>query len=247
MASDRPLLLLLNCDAEAAVRQVAQCIANDPLIHIYNDSPANGPIWRVIYKGMTFGLEVGKESAEVAGYERVFCLAEPSSANSMLSIGLDANLAGGEKTAPIAAALLEIGGYLVQHLAPSMIAWTPGKIATDPAYFSEAVTDYVNGGAFPALAVVHFAFSDANDAVRTTGLTWFSGQELELKGDGLSKADLARRAVRLIHDIAVNGPISGEEVVPDVATDRRLVLSPSEDGTLVVGQICSDMDLVRHK
>jgi hypothetical protein len=224
MASNRPLLLLLDYDVETAVAQVSKCVADDPLIHIYDDSPANGPSWRVIYKTLTFGLEVVNAPIEVAAYDRVFCLDGPSSANSMLSIGLDANLSGGEKTAPIAAALLEIGAYLCQYLTPAMIAWVPGKIVTDPAYFSEAVTDYVNGGAFPALAVVRFVFSPDDAAVRTEGLVWFSGQELELIGNGLTKADLARRAVRLIHDIAVNGPISGAEIVPDVTADASLVL-----------------------
>lgn len=224
MTPNRPLLLLLNCDVATAMRQVSECIADDLLIHIYSDSPANGPIWRVIYKAVTFGFEVGKVTTDICEYERVFCLGEPSSAASMLSIGLDANLAGGEKTAPIAAALLEIGAYLVRYLTPSVIAWSPGKIATDPTYFSDVVTDYVNGGAFPALAVVRFVFSPDDAAVRTEGLVWFSGQELELTGNGLTKADLARRAVRLIHDIAVNGPISGAEVVPDVTTDGSLVL-----------------------
>jgi hypothetical protein len=147
----------------------------------------------VLYKAMTFGLEVGNLPADVSDYEQVFCLTEPSCATSMLSIGLDSNLAGGEKTAPIAAALLEFGAYLVQQLAPSIIAWTPGKIATDATYFSDAVTDYVNGGAFPALAVVRFIFSPDDGVVRSEGLAWFSGQELELRGNGLTKALLAER------------------------------------------------------
>jgi hypothetical protein len=247
MASNQPLLLLLEHDADRAVQQVSKFIAHDDLVHIYDDSSATGPVWRVIYKALTFRLEVTQIPNDVAGYDRVFCSVEPASSMSMLAFDLDANLARGQKTAPIAAALLEIGAYFSARLGPSVIAWRPAKIASDPVYFREAVSDYVNGGAFPALAVIGFDFSCDDRVLRTTGLDWFSGQELELTGNGLSKADLARRAVRLIHDIAVNGPMGGGDLVPDIASDGHITLSLSEDGAVVVGEICSDMDLVKHR
>jgi hypothetical protein len=242
---NKPLQLLLNCDVETAVQQVSKFVADNQFVHIYSDSTVHGPSWRVIYKGITFGCEVTTVSADISDFERIFCSAEPSSAKSALSIDLDDILVNGARISPISAALLEIGAYFCQYLKPVTVAWAPGRISTDPAYFSEAVWDYVNGGVFPALAVIEFQFSSHDDTIRTRGLDWFSGQELELKGSGLTKADLARRAVRLIHDIVINGPISKSETVPDVEPDNRLTLTLALDGALVIGEIFSDPGLAR--
>jgi hypothetical protein len=246
MVTNYPLLLLLNRDFESAVAEVSKLIADDQFVHIYNDSSPTGPIWRVIYKTITFGFQIGAVPAEIAGYERIFCTSKPDAAIATLSIGLDANVAGGERAAPIAATLLELGAHLCKYICPAAVAWKPGSIVTDPGYFCDAVWDYAGGGVFPALAVIGFVFSSDGELVRTSGLSWFSGQELELKGEGLDRADLARRAVRLIHDVAVNGPIAKEETISDISSDLRVILLPSEDGSIVIGHICSELDTIRH-
>lgn len=245
MATNYPLLLLLNCDSKTAIRRISKLIANDPLVHIYCDSLPAGPSWRVIYKGISFGFQVGSVPAHVAEYDAIFCSLDPSVSITGFSVGLDANVNGGERTAPIAASLLGLGAYLCKAVSPVAVAWNPGAIITDPAFFAEAVHDYVDGGVFPALAVIGFAFSSDDEVVRTSGLSWFSGQELELRGKDLGRADLARRAVRLIHDIAVNGPIAAEQIVPDLTSGQRLILTPSEDKSSVVGQIATESDAIR--
>jgi hypothetical protein len=85
------------------------------------------------------------------------------------------------------------------------------------------------------LAAVDFDYQSDESVLHSAGLSWFSGQEIALQGGGLRGLELARRAVRLIHDIAVNGPVVAHQYVADLDDDFNIELSPptNDDGVLM--------------
>jgi hypothetical protein len=245
MKSNDPLVLLTMDGVDAVRDRLSIFVQNDRAVNNYDNSVSGGQNWRVVFKGITFLVAVTSKPSEISSFERVFCKSSLAIAQASVVIGFDENVAGGERIAPITATLLEFGAYLSGPLGADTVAWMPAQIMSDSEYFAEAVSDYLNGGVFPCLALVRFSFSGGDESVRTSGLNWFCGQELELKCSGIDRPSIMRRMVRIVHDMAVNGPINSDETVPDLDGEGKLQLSPTPDGTVVVGEIRSDLDVVR--
>jgi len=145
-----------------------------------------------------------------------------------------AHLAGGERVAPIAQAFLAFGAKLAGDLSADAVVWNPARLVSEPGFFVETVNDYVGGGAFPVLATVDFEYHENEYRLQSQGLAWFSGQEIALAGAGAQGQELARRAVRLIHDIAVNGPIIMHQYVADLDTDLQIELAPTGEANSIL-------------
>ena len=116
----------------------------------------------------------------------------------------------------------------------------PSQLLSDTSYFATTVEAYAKGGAFPVLSTVKLQFS--GESVHTAGLHWFAGQELELTAYELPQAEIVRRAVRIIHDIATNGAVMVPHDISDLDQGRVVRLVPSPEGDRVLAQIISEMD-----
>jgi hypothetical protein len=244
MELNHPILLLLALSTERAIERLASVVAADDLVHSYHESIDTGSDRRLLYKGVDFSVRVVAGQGDIGSFKHIFCNSDLNKTLSAVAIGLDGNVSGGERIAPVASCLLEFGAYLAGHMAAHAVAWAPASIVSDIGYFSTAVTDYVGGGVFPSLSVVDFVFSDDSRCLETQGLSWFSGQELELHGEGLTQAEIMRRAVRIVHDIATNGPVETAQTIPDLDPQHLLSLNPDADRSLVIGTIQSNLDVV---
>jgi hypothetical protein len=242
MNNSQPLLLVFDDVSENVVRRLTDLLSYDPIIHPCQDGAYSDQNRRIIFKGITFVIRITDQSEGLHEYQHIFCESICRKQSSRLSIGLDRHLAGGEHVAPIAVVLLEIGAYLATNLGAIVVGWTPARIVSDSDYFTKAANDYVAGGVFPSLALVNFTFSEDEKTVRTFGLNWFSGQELELHGNDLPKPEIMRRAVRIVHDMAVNGPIMVDETISDLDPQHLLRLCPQADAALAIGTITSILD-----
>ena len=92
------------------------------------------------------------------------------------------------------------------------------------------------------LVTVDFEYKDEERTLLSSGLAWFSGQEIELNGGGLKGQDLVRRAVRLVHDIATNGAVNAHRLVPDLDSNRLIELTPMAEGDVLRCEICFKAD-----
>ena len=137
---------------------------------------------------------------------------------------------------PVVAGLLSLGAEICDNLPVRLVHWWPSELANGPAFFGEAVRDYANGGAFPALSLVRFEKSGAS-TITTNGLDWFVRQEIAFDTAGLDEASVVKRLVRLLHDIVENGPLMDEMLVDGLQAGERLQLLPSDDGHLVYAKL----------
>jgi hypothetical protein len=99
-------------------------------------------------------------------------------------------------------------------------------------------------GVFPVLPIVDFEFDDVDNMLRSNGLDLFCGQEFELRSDQLERPDLVRRAIRLAHDLAINGAVEDEQDVPDIEPESVIHLAPNADGTVLQCRIKSNAEQI---
>jgi len=95
------------------------------------------------------------------------------------------------------------------------IGWEPAGTVMTPDYFRRTMGAWLAGGPFPGLGLTALA-RGSDGAMRSNGLAFFTGVELELgAAPGEGPAETARLAVRLIHDLVQNGPYtSGDREGP---------------------------------
>ncbi len=117
------------------------------------------------------------------------------------------HIAGGAALRPVVRALLALGCDLARMPGAIAVCWHPSGCAMDPAYFNRIASDWLAGGPFPALGLTAVSPS-ADGGLRTEGLSFFIGQELELAPvDSLRDEEQARLAIRLIDALVAIGPL----------------------------------------
>jgi hypothetical protein len=235
-----PIALLFDATSDEVMRRMSALIDSDDQIFYYEDVASVGPNFRLLYCGMEFCVSVDANAIHMDDFVRIFCGNDVAAANATLTIALGDNLLGGQFVAPIALNLLVFAEKVATNLGANAVAWTPSGLLSDTAYFATTVGDYAKGGAFPVLSTVKLLFSEGT--LQTIGLKWFAGQELELKGEGLTQADMVRRAVRIVHDIATNGSILVSQDIPDLDRRQFVRLNPSPEGDQVFAEIISEIE-----
>jgi hypothetical protein len=235
-----PIVLLFDKTAPDVSRLLASLIEVDDDIFHYEGAESAGSNFRLLHHGIEYLLAIGLNSVEASHFDKIFCDSNISSAKTALTLNLGGNLAGGQFVAPIVQNLLMFAAKLASTIEAMAVAWMPSKLLSDVAYFSSTVEAYAKGGAFPALSTVKMEFID--EKLRTSGLAWFARQELELTGEGMSQADLMRRAVRIVYDVATNGPVLISQDVPDLEEGRIVRLNLSSDGKQVSAEITSSLE-----
>jgi hypothetical protein len=244
VANSAPLILFFDQD-EAAITDRFRTLCSDPK-SIFRTELSSAVIgeFSILNDGVSFTLRIVPPLTETIPCRRIFTTYETSSAKCVLELNFDAHVAGGERVPSVALVLFSAGAAIAQALDAKAVLWSPAKLLSEMEYFAEAVTSYVNGGAFPVLSTIDFAFDQDRGTFLSSGLSWFSGQELKLEcTDGpLDRIELMKRAVRLAHDIAVNGPILGQQVIADLNPHSKITLSPDPTSTLVFAKIASNVD-----
>jgi hypothetical protein len=229
-----PLLLLFDEGLEQVRRRFAALVENSPEYAMEEQIRSSGNF--AILNKPPVGFEVGwaHGAVSLSGYRAVF--ADPPLGKSVTSLSIDfgPHLRAGGRSAPLARELLAVGADLAEKLAANLVVWNPGKLVSKEALFVESVQSYLNGGVFPVLVTVDFDYSSDESELRSTGLMWFSGQEIALAGCGLRGQQLVRRAVRLVHDIATNGAVVMAQKVSDLDDDKLIDLAfePQSDNLL---------------
>jgi hypothetical protein len=236
------LLTLLMVDSAADVGAALQSlIDNDTEISFAHGGLRQGAAAEIIYRGVSFVVSVDLHGQHISSFKPIFCNLEPTLIRCGIDISLGKHVAGGERVPAIMQALLGIGYKLGTSLNSAAAVWHPAKVVSGFAYFSEAVADYLAGGAFPVLAMVNFK-ADNDGVINSTGLALLSGQELQVSNSGMDQREIMRRVVRVVHDVAVNGPIRESVKLDGIELDEILELEPLAESGLLRMKACSISD-----
>jgi hypothetical protein len=227
------------------IRKDLASIAHDDTIVITDSAaaPACETI-PILFEGMSLLLRPNEVALPANTYRPIFHSQSVDRINSALGIEFGPNLVNGLRVPTLAAGYLQLVASLSRKLEACGILSHAAMTIADCHYFAESVDAYVGGGAFPVLATI--ALVEIEHGLETRGLVCFAGQEVRFQAGCLSSHELARRLVRIIHDIATNGPVMESQFIADLEGERWLHFDLSENGMLlnVTVHFGLDSDLV---
>ena len=163
-----------------------------------------------------------------AATHHIFCNADLSDIQSAVHIDLGPAVASGRVVPAIVQFMLELGDVLGRNLGIKAVFWSPAVVVSGYDYYAEAVAQYAEGAAFPALLCVGFDMS-TNGIVQTTGLAWLCDQELTFTHPKLPEHEAMRYVVRFVHDLATQGAYDHALGLPGLHADEVVVVTPSPD------------------
>jgi len=204
----------------------------DGLAFSISHRPSHEQGWlELLARGMTFdchGLAPGPAasrplSGTLLGLDR-------APAGEALTLAPGPHLAAGRGLLPVVRVLAGLGAVLAGQEGVTAVCWAPAASCMAPDYFRKVVFDWLDGGAFPALGLTTLK-RERNGAMVSQGLELLIGQELRFEPDStLEPAQIARIAVRMIHQLVEHGPLgeASDFTGPD---GESLLAVPVRDGT----------------
>jgi hypothetical protein len=194
--------------------------------------PAAGEGWvELLARGMTFdcrGLAPGSamalpEAGTLLGLDK----APRGEAVALLP---GPHLAEGRGLLPVVRVLAGLGAVLAQLPGILAVCWNPAGSWMAPDYYRKTAFDWLGGGAFPALGLTTLK-RERNGAMVSQGLGLLIGQELRFEPDvELTPAQVARIAVRMIHELVERGPLAEADEFAGPEGEPLLAV-PVRDGT----------------
>lgn len=183
--------------------------------------------------GLTFdllGLAPGPGLAVPEIAHRFNCAADIGR-DTVDAIGLmpGPHIADGAETLPVVRTLVGLAAALAEDLdEATALLWLPARSAIARSFFIRTAGNWLGGGVFPALGLVAFAARD-DGGLRTEGLSFFIGQELDLAPAlAADRVAATRIAARLVHELVSLGRLAHPlELV--IEEGVRLLLDPGEN------------------
>jgi hypothetical protein len=193
----------------------------------------------IVHRGISIAIDFTMPSIGHNKWQKIFTAFEPKASTRAIGLALGDHVAAAQHVAPVVKALFDAGAVVANGLDADAVLWQPAYIVTDTAYFVDAIDSYDTGGAFPAIATVDFDYDASRSELTSKGLHWFAGQELVLRNIAapMNRVELMKRAVRLCHDIAVNGPVLIEQTVRDLDPDAAIYLYPDRVKSRIYAEI----------
>lgn len=234
------VMSLLSAASCADLKEMWQSVDFDRLgITLDDGSNPGSASGSLLFSGVAFSYALQACPAPAATHH-IFCNADLTDIQSAVHIDLGPAVASGRIVPAIVQAMLELGDVLGRNLGIKAVFWSPADVVSGYDYYAEAVAQYAEGAAFPALLCVGFDMSTIA-IVQTTGLAWLCDQELTFAYPQLPAHEAMRYVVRLVHDLATQGPYDRALELPVLHADEVVVVTPSPDqGTinarLVVGK-----------
>ena len=196
-------------------------------------SQGDGTGWaELLITGLTFdvaGLAPGPAETMPSVAQR-YGLADNLSVEGLEAVLVQpgAHLAGAAGMLPVVRGCVAMGAALATHTDAAAVVWIPARTAMATDYFSATIGDWLGGGAFPALGLTSLV--PGGSGITSEGLTFFTGQELEVAGSDL--ADTGRIAVRMVHTLVGHGRLAAPTQLAG-PEGEPLQAEPSDDGKWV--------------
>jgi len=219
---------LLSADSFADLREMWQSVDFDRLGITFDDGSNIASLsGSLLFSGVSFSYALQACPAPAATHH-IFCNADLTDIQSAVHIDLGPAVASGRTVPAIVQAMLELGEVLGRNLVIKAVFWSPAAVASGYDYYAEAVAQYAEGAAFPALLCIGFDMSTFG-IVQTTGLAWLCDQELTFAHGQLPAHEAMRYVVRLVHDLATQGAYDRALELPGLNADEVVVVTPSPD------------------
>ncbi len=238
MSRIAPLSLLLNCSLDDGVERLSAVISFNGDVAIVHGKIGKSCPMLLLFQGITYSAKLVAFEGDLNTHRNIFCNIDKAKIMSVLTLDLGDNVKGGETIPPIVKGLLGLARRIGQAIDTVAVVWNPAHIVSGFSYFSESIDSYEKNGAFPALALVDFNMQ-MDGEISSKGLSWFSEQELIFFASHLSREEAMRRMVRVVHDIATNGPILSRIEIKGLDLTETMILTPSTDGEIVMMQSMS--------
>lgn len=224
------VISLLSVRSFVELKEIWQSVDFDQLGITFGDGSNTASIsGSLVFSGVAFAYELQWCSAPPATHH-IFCNTDLTDIQSAVHIDLGAAVASGRTVPAIVQVMLELGEVLGRNLAIKAVFWSPAAVVSGYDYYAEAVVQYAQGAAFPALLCVGFDTSKTG-IVQTTGLASLCGQELTFEHAQVPTHEAMRYVVRLVHDLATQGAYDRELEVPSLKADEVVLVTPGlEDG-----------------
>ncbi|MDD3798781.1 MAG: hypothetical protein PHE36_06345 [Novosphingobium sp.] len=181
------------------------------------DGEDSGNWVELLTRGLTFDLA---GLGEGVARERPDCAYRFDVPDNLDLQGLEAislhpgpHLSGGERMKAVVQAMAGLAASLCALDSLAAVAWHPARSYIGPRYFASIVSNWHEGGVFPALGLVGLARS-ADGGMQSEGVAYFTGQELRIEPELAEDGTAARKiAARLIDHLVENGPLkTGGEI-----------------------------------
>jgi hypothetical protein len=226
------LALLISHGTADAGSKLVSFLETDPEMSFAHKDVQNAASFDVIYEGISFRLRLSAEIPALSGLNKIFCSLDAATVGCCINISLGEHVAGGERVPAIMQALLSVAKKLGASLDAVGVIWHPANIVSGFSYFAESVANYAEGGAFPVLPLVNFK-AEPDGSIGSTGLALLSGQELLVECNDMDQSEMMRRIVRVVHNIAVNGPVREPAELGGVEPGEILKLNPISESALL--------------
>jgi hypothetical protein len=237
------VLSLLSADSFADLKEMWQSVDFDGLGITFGDGSNPGSAsGSLLFGGVAFSYALQACPAPAATHH-IFCNADLSDIPSAVGIDLGPAVASGRIVPAIVQAMLELGGVFGRNLGIKAVFWSPADVVSGYDYYAEAVAQYAEGAAFPALLCVGFDMSRIG-TVQTTGLAWLCDQELTFAHAHLPAHEAMRYVVRLVHDLATQGAYDRALELPGLHADEVVVVTPSPEEGIVNARLVTGKDAV---
>jgi hypothetical protein len=239
--NDAPLLLLFDAESTTIASSLNEFENSvDWLTHI-PPPYLPGAKRSFLNDGVSLTWQIVTDVLESPDYQNIFTSFRVDDARCAIALALDEHVASGQRSAPIVRNLLSAGAMVADRMSANAILWRPGRLLSDVNFFLQSVQGYCQDGVFPVLSTVGFDLNEQESSLLSQGLSWFSGQEVKLicNERKMDRVELTKRAVRLVHDIAVNGPVLQAQSTEDIDINNILMLSVNQSATLVTAEIVS--------
>lgn len=179
--------------------------------------------WNIQFDGLELDIYWIVDNIDISQYKQIFANVGHDEFNIAIAIDLGANVKSGRANAAIMLGFFLFVRKLISHMHPIAVLWNETNILSGTDYFSDTVEGYGKGGAFPILSTVDFIFNNDN-ILSTHGLSYFSNQELQYDCSSFEQADVMKRAVRIAHDMAVNGAYSKNIEIMGLDVGERILI-----------------------
>jgi hypothetical protein len=237
------VMSLLSAASFADLKEIWRSVDFDRLGITFNDGSNIASVsGSLLFSGVSFSYALQACPAPAARHH-IFCNADLSDIQSAVHIDLGAAVASGRTVPAIVQAMLELGDVLGRNLDIKAVFWSPAAVVSGYDYFAEAVAQYAEGAAFPALLCVGFDMS-TNAIVQTTGLAWLCDQELTFAHGQLPAHEAMRYVVRLVHDLTTQGAYDRALELPGLHADEVVVVTPSPDQGTVNARLVTGKEAI---
>jgi hypothetical protein len=210
-------------------------ISHDP-----GDSEASDLVeaaWlELLVDGLTFdclGLEPGPALRLAEPRHRFEFTHDIEAGSEAIAIVPGPHLAGAGNSLPVVRTMVRLAAELAYNSSDLLgVFWQPAQSVIGKSYFTSIASQWLSGGAFPALGLSGIV-AQADGALRSDGLAFFTGQEIEIEASLASnKVKASQLIVRLVDVLAGSEPLKESQEIMGI-DGRPLVLTPSSDGSIV--------------